>query len=77
MIGMLWSALVVQLRHPLHRHARQGRVEDEAGVGGVVVGDEDDRPGRVRVAGSATTFQVERCGRARRRNQSLPPDTSS
>ena len=41
---------LMELRHPLHRHSRKGRVEDEAGVGGVVVGDEHDRPGRVGIA---------------------------
>ena len=78
MIGMLWLARSCSLRREPHAEPRQGRVEHEAAVGGVVVGDEHDRAARVRGRPvSATTFQVGRCGSSARRNQSRPPLTSS
>ena len=59
------------------RPPRRAGMEDEAAVGGVVVGDEDHRLARVRVARSATTFVVTLRGSAARRNQWAPPETSS
>ena len=41
----------VELREQPHPGARQRRVEHEPAVGGVVVGDEDDRPRGVGIAG--------------------------
>ena len=69
--------LLVLLGHPLHRHAWSAGWKIRPAVGGVVVGDQDDRALGLGISASAITLKVGLCGRTLRRNQRRPPPTSS